>query len=166
MAQEYSRDLIKEIRDLLSRLLSNATSPTSGDATAANQALEIAELTAINSNTTDVATETTLSSLETFVTTLDKNTGAVTPETLRVVLEANNNAEITAISNNVATTRSYTAFDTWDKIPGQSKVFTWVTGPGGGQVVDNIEYYIGITLTMTQTFTYDGNDNVLTITAS
>ena len=80
-----------------------------GNATAANQALEIAELTAINS--------------------------------------------VTQLAN-------------WDNIIGNSKEFTWVAGSLGGQIVSTIEYYTGPTLILTQTFTYDGNDNVTSITAS
>ena len=56
--------------------LTAINSNTSGSATAANQVLEINQLTAINSNTSDVATETTLSAISSQLAgTIDVDTG-------------------------------------------------------------------------------------------
>lgn len=103
--------------------------------------------------------------LETLLT-LDKDTGASTANTLRVVLEQSNSADISDILTSNQSTNTILQYENWDKIPGNSKVFTWVAGAVAPFVIDTIEYYTGITLQITQTFTYDANDNVLTITAT
>jgi hypothetical protein len=54
----------------------------------------------------------------------------------------------------------------WDKIIGNSKEFTWVAGTVSPFVVDTILYKTGVSTIFTQTFTYDANDNVLSITCS
>jgi len=212
MAQEYVRDLVKEIRDLIKKIDVLNASVLPGSATAANQVLEIAEVTSINDKTLtpisrkiafddinayyyeivtfdtstssfvyyyrdknnnviipdfnsfaygeerigyqqySIASDT--SSTRNILNNLSKDTGN-TIDTLRVVLEDQSRNTLENIN-----------FDVWDKIAGNSKVFTWITGPGGSQVVSIIEYFTGASLIITQTFTYDVNDNVTSITAS
>ena len=60
----------------------------------------------------------------------------------------------------------------WDRIPGNSIEFTYYTGAAAGNPsgsTSNIETATykddGVT-SFTQTFTYDGNDNILTLTVA
>jgi hypothetical protein len=87
------------------------------------------------------------------------NNGSATEATLQLV-EGN-----TADSANIGELQLY---DVWDKIPGNSKEFTWIDGNvGSNRLVSVIVYKTGVTTVMTQTLAYDPvTDEVISITAS
>lgn len=151
----------------------NNTDGLEGLATTANGLL-----TSIDGNLSGLATEGTLLNVEALLTNIDTNVvscdtvaletilnqlsrdqGGYNADTLRVVLEDGNRDDISTIN-------TYQSYANWDMIPGRSKTINWVAGTIQPFVVDTIEYYSGASLMVTQTFTYDANDNVTSITAS
>ncbi len=63
---------------------------------------------------------------------------------------------------------SLTSRETWQYQTGNSLAFTYYSGvvtgnPSGNTNVESIAYMTGVTTVFTQTFTYDANDNVLTL---
>jgi hypothetical protein len=66
---------------------------------------------------------------------------------------------------------NYTNLDVWDSVAGNSKEFTYYSGisaenPSGEKNVESIIYKTGVTTVVTRTFTWDADDDVLSITAS
>lgn len=159
--QEFVRDLVVEIRNLLKRLdISITTIIGAGYATENT-------LQAVENNTDGIeALLTTIDADTSVLAGLDKNIGASTANTLRVTLEDFTRDGLDQMQNDTSAILVNTNYQNWDMIPGNSKVINWVAGNVQPFVVDTIEYYTGPTLEVTQTFTYDANDNVTSVTAS
>ena len=117
-----------------------ASASGGGDASAANQLLEIAELQAINTNITGTATEVTLASIDAKVSTATKQDLQTT--------------ELQAI--NASTTKS-----NYSKLLTQAndlvQTYTWLDGGTADQRISTIVYSSAtLVLTVTETFTYNG----------
>ena len=116
-----------------------------------------------------------------------------TDEFLRLLIQETQmgNEELAAVLNNLAlevtlqdvnlnvddlersslAIENYTNLSAWDAVAGNSKEFTYYSGvsaenPSGEKNVESIIYKTGITTIVTRTFTWDADDDVLTITAS
>ena len=99
--------------------------------------------------------------------TYSRDVGASTVDTLRVTLEDLSRNNLVDILSRMTTNNTYISYENWDKIPGNSKEFTWINGTlPNNRIVSTIVYKTGLTTIITQTFTYNGNDEVTAITAS
>lgn len=81
-------------------------------------------------------------------------------------------AILTTIDADTSAILTLEELENWTNIAGNSKEFTYYTDAGGGanpsgnNNVATVLYKTGVTTVLTQTFIYDINDNVLSITAS
>lgn len=142
--------------DATGALLVNLDTETAGLATAANQVLEIAELQDINSNTADVATETTLSALNAKVVAV--NTGAVVVASSALPAGAATEASLSAMSDKTAAALVPEAFD-----------YQLITYVGATSAIDQVVYKLGGsggTTVATLTMAYDGSSRLSTVTKS
>lgn len=157
----------------------------SGGATEATQLDVLAEVTAINANTTDVSTETTLSALNAKVTAVDTGavvvsssvlpTGAATESTLSSL-----NAKVTAVNtgavvvsssalpSGAATEATLSALESkaasaMVNEPFDEQVIAYV---GATDKIDTITYKLSGVTQAVQTFSYDGSDRLTGIVKS
>lgn len=157
--------VVHELREV-KRAIEELTSGGSGAGLATEVTLQQVESNTDGLEGLVTASNGLLTSIDGNLTSLDKNSGASTGNTLRVVLEDLTRNGINQMQNDTSIVKNATSYAVWDMFPGNSKVINWVAGSVQPFVVDTIEYYIGPTLVITQTFTYDANDNVTSITAS
>jgi hypothetical protein len=87
-------------------------------------------------------------------------------------LQTTGNNSLSSLDTKATTNNTYTSYEVWDAIPGNSKEFTYYSGEVAGNPsgnTDNIQtivYKTGVSTILTRTFTYNSSDNILTITAS
>lgn len=72
---------------------------------------------------------------------------------------------LSSIDTKVQSLIDLITLDNWDKIIGNSKVISYIT-IASDKVIDTIEYFTGASLIITQTFTYDADNDIASITAS
>jgi hypothetical protein len=95
---------------------------------------------------------------------VDKGSGSVTSNTLRVTLDNILSSEINNIKN-------YLEFQNWDNITGNSLEFVYYTGvepgnpSGSTNNVKHIIYKKGTVTELTKTLAYNSNDKVISIVA-
>lgn len=109
--------------------------------------------------------ETNIATIETNVSNIDTNVAAIS--TYVDELEGFTDE----IEPKLDTLINRADLDTWDKIAGNSKEFTYYSGvtpenPSGNKNVESILFKTGVTTILTQSFTYDSEDDVITITAT
>jgi len=75
-------------------------------------------------------------------------------------------AQETSLQALVTATSNYGNLENWDKIVGNSVVYTWGTGSLGGQICTLIEYKTAGNTIFTQTLVYNSNEKVTSITTS
>lgn len=116
-------------------------------------------------NTANIANNT--ASIDTQLAALDRNGGAVTSETLRVVFENEARNNLDDINGNTLGTEDQLKRHNWDKIPGNSIEYTWIDGTlPNSRLIQTIVYKTGPTTHITQTYAYNANDEVISITTT
>lgn len=121
----------------------------------------------ITNQATDLSEQQAQTSQLVTLNTLDRGAGAITPATLRVVIEEVTKDNILNILGYTMSSNQYIGLDNWDKIPGNSVVFIYTNGIANpsNKLLSIIEYYTGVSIQYQRNFEYDNNDNLTTITS-
>jgi len=151
------------LNEIINKLIEAATLLNSVATTLSGSGL------ATEATLTTRATEATLQSVDNKLGTIDadtsilaalsKNAGAVDDNTLRIVLE-------TLSRTDLSNAALFLGREAWAKIAGNSVEFTWQVAATKPFRVATATYKQGASTVVTQTFAYDTNDNVTSITAS